>query len=107
MLAKLRKRGQQIVGYPMMNRDRAPAGRSISPSERKPVWDASGSLASAGIDKNFVISTANILQVLFSLNNLTNAEADDASKVQLYAKLAEEKLQTLSELMRPMLWNLG
>jgi len=75
--------------------------------EGKPVWDASGSLASAGIDKNFVIGAANILQALLCLSNLTNSEADDASKVRVYAKLADEKLQALGELMRPMLWNLA
>jgi hypothetical protein len=33
------------------------------------------------------------------------ADADDSGKVRVYAKLAEEKLQVLGELMRPMLWN--
>jgi hypothetical protein len=80
---------------------------SVSSPEGKPVWDASGSLASAGIDKNFVISAANILQALLCLSNLTNTEAEDASKVRTYAKLADEKLQALDKLMRPMLWNLA
>jgi hypothetical protein len=34
-----------------------------------------------------------------------HANADDAGKVRLYAHLAEEKLQALGEVMRPMLWN--
>ena len=75
--------------------------------EDKPVWDASGALASAGIDKNFVINAGNILQTLLCLSNLLTVQANDASKVRVYAKLADEKLQALSELMRPMLWNLA
>jgi hypothetical protein len=82
------------------------AGSAVAP-EGKPVRDASGSLASAGIDKNFVIGAANILQALLCLSNLTNSEADDASKVRMYAKLADENLQALGELMRPMLWDLA
>ena len=61
--------------------------------------------ASAGTDKAFVISAANILQTLVCLSNLIRAAADDSGKVRVYAKLAEEKLQVLGELMRPMLWN--
>ena len=80
---------------------------SFAIPEGKPVWDASGALASAGIDKNFVIGAANILQTLLCLSHLTSTEADDASKVRVYAKLADEKLQALGELMRPMLWNLA
>jgi hypothetical protein len=57
---------------------------SVTPPEGRPVWDASGSLASAGIDKSFVINAANILQTLLCLNNLTNAEAEDPSKVRVY-----------------------
>jgi hypothetical protein len=80
---------------------------SVTPPEGRPVWDASGSLASAGIDKSFVINAANILQTLLCLNNLTNAEAEDPSKVRVYAKLADERIQTLGELMGPMLWKLA
>lgn len=80
---------------------------SVAFPEGKPVLDASGALGSAGIDKNFVIGTANILQTLLCLSHLTSAEANDASKVRVYAKLADEKLQELGELMHPMLWNPG
>ena len=65
----------------------------------------SGASASAGLDKAFVISAANILQGLIGLSHLMRANADDASKVRLYANLAEEKVQALGGLMRPMLWN--
>jgi hypothetical protein len=95
------------VVHQMMKVDFASSVCSVSPPEGKPVSDASGSLASAGIDKNFVISAANILQALLCLSNLTNTEAEDASKVRMYAKLVDEKLQALDELMRPMLWNLA
>jgi hypothetical protein len=64
----------------------------------------SGSSASVGLDKAFVISAANILQALLCLSNLTRAEAGDPSKVLAYASLTEEKLRALGELMRPMLW---
>jgi len=57
------------------------------------------------MDKDFVISAANILQALLCLSNLTRAQAGDPGKVREYANLAEEKLQALGELMRPMLWN--
>jgi hypothetical protein len=65
----------------------------------------SGASASAGLDKAFVISAANILQALIGLSHLIHADADDAAKVRVYANLAEEKLQALGDLMRPMLWN--
>jgi hypothetical protein len=56
------------------------------------------------MDKAFVISASNILQALLCLSNLTRAKADDPSKVRAYARLTDEKLQALGELMRPMLW---
>jgi hypothetical protein len=84
----------------------SPASFTTTP-EDSPAWDASGSLASVGIDKNFVISAGNILQALLCLSNLTRGTADDASKVREYADLTDEKLQALGELMRPMLWNLA
>jgi hypothetical protein len=43
------------------------------------------------MDKDFVISAANILQTLLCLSNLTRAEAADPGKVRVYANLAEEK----------------
>lgn len=66
---------------------------------------ASGFAASAGMDKNFVISAGNILQALFCLNKLIRTQADDSRKVREYATLADENLQTLRELMHPMLWS--
>ena len=63
--------------------------------------------ASVGMDKNFAIGAGNILQTLLCLSHLTSADADDSSKVRVYADLANERLQALSELMHPMLWNLG
>jgi hypothetical protein len=59
----------------------------------------------AGPDKAFVISAANILQTLVCLSNLIRAAADDPGKVRVYASLADQKLQALGELMRPLLWN--
>jgi hypothetical protein len=82
-----------------------PSAFATPPPEGAPLWDASGTLAAAGIDKNFVISAGNILQALLGLSNLTRVAADDASKVREYADLTDEKLQALSELMRPMLWD--
>ena len=90
-----------------MKVDLASSACSIASPRDTPVWDASGSLASAGIDKNFVISAGNILQTLLCLSHLMSAEANDSSKVRVYANLTNERLQALSELMRPMLWNLG
>jgi hypothetical protein len=102
------KRGQiEALVQQTMKVDLASSARSIAPPKDTSVWDASGSLASAGIDKNFVIDAANVLQTLLCLSHLASADADDSSKGRVYANLANEKLQALSELMRPMLWNLG
>lgn len=90
-----------------MKVDFASSACSIASPEDTPVWDASGSLVSAGIDKSFVIGAANILQALLCLSHLTKVEANDSDKVRVYANLATERLQALSELMRPMLWNPG
>jgi hypothetical protein len=89
----------------MMKVDFASSACSTQPPEDTLVGDESGSSASAGLDKAFVISAANILQALACLSNLIRAEADDSGKVRVYANIAEEKLQALGELMRPMLWN--
>jgi hypothetical protein len=62
------------------------------------------SSTSSGGDMDFTIRAANTLQALACLNHLIGAKADDPSKVHEYAILAQEKLQTLGELMRPMLW---
>ena len=56
---------------------------------------ASGLSASAGMDKDFVISAANTLQALICLSNLMSAEADDPAKVRVYAHLVEQRLQAL------------
>jgi hypothetical protein len=82
-----------------------PTSSASSAPEDAPVWDASGALASVGIDKKFVISAGNILQTLLCLSNLTRAEANNSVKVREYADLTDEKLLALGELMRPMRWN--
>jgi len=66
---------------------------------------ASGYPAPAGVDKDFVIGAANILQALLCLSNLMSAEADDPAKVRVYAYLDEQRLQALGKLICPMLWN--
>jgi hypothetical protein len=70
-----------------------------------PVERASGSSASTGMDKNFVISAANNLQALLCLSNLTSAGADDPTKVRVYANFIEQRVQALGKLVCPMLWN--
>ncbi len=79
---------------------------SVSRPGDKPVRDASGSVASAAIDKSFVIGAKDNLQTLLCLSHPTNADATDSSKVRGYAAIADERLQALRVLMRPMLWNL-
>jgi hypothetical protein len=91
----------------MMSVISAPSAFPTPPLEVPPVWDASGSLALAGIDKKFVISAGNILQALLCLSNLTRAAADDAGSVREYADLNDEQLEALGKLIRPMLWNLA
>jgi len=73
--------------------------------EDTPLGHESGPSPSAGIDKVFIIRAANILQALICLNSLMRANAHDFGKVREHANLAEQKLQALSELMRPMLWS--
>jgi hypothetical protein len=70
-----------------------------------PVQRASESSALASMDKDFVISAANSLQVLLCLSNLTSARADDPEKVRVYAYLVEQRVQALGKLLCPMLWN--
>jgi hypothetical protein len=89
----------------MMRVDSVSSACFAQPLEDTLVGVGSGASTSAGLDKAFVISAANILQALVCLSNLIRAEADDSGKVRVYANLAEEKLQALGELMRPMLWN--
>jgi hypothetical protein len=64
-----------------------------------------GSSASAGIDKEFVISTANSLQALLVLSNLIHTNADDPAKVRLFTHLVEQRVQALGKLICPMLWS--
>jgi hypothetical protein len=66
---------------------------------------ASESSASADLDMAFIIRAANILQTLTCLTHIIRAEADDPGKVRENADRAEEELQALSKLMRPILWN--
>jgi len=89
----------------IMRVDFASSGDSTQPSEDAPIGDRSDGPASADLDKTFVISATDTLQVLVCLSSLMHACADDSVKVRVYAKLAEEKLQELGELMRPMLWS--
>jgi hypothetical protein len=91
----------------MMKVDLASSVSSVAPPAGKPVWNASGALASAGIDRNFVIGASDILQTLLCLSHLTSEDAEDSGKVRVYADLAIERVQALRELMRPMLWNRG
>jgi hypothetical protein len=75
-------------------------------SQETSVRHASGSSDSTGLDQKFVISVGDILQILACLNNLICANAEDSEKVRTHARLVEEKLDRLGELMRPMLWGL-
>ena len=91
--------------HKLMRVDFASSAGSTQPSE-----DATGGYrletsASASLDRAFIISATDTLQVLVCLSSLMRACADDSGKVRVYAKLAEEKLQVLGELMRLMLWN--
>ena len=89
----------------IMSVDLAPSVSTSQPTEGATVGYGSEISASVGLDKAFIVSAANTLQVLVCLSSLMRACADDSDKVRAYAKLAEEKLQVLGELMRPMLWN--
>jgi hypothetical protein len=100
-----RRAGSPTLANQMMSVVSAPSAFPTPLLEVAPLWDASGTLAAAGIDKNFVISAGNLLQALLGLSNLTRMAADDASKVREYTDLTDEKLLALGELMRPMLWD--
>ena len=89
----------------MMRVDSVSSAGSAQPPEDTLAGSGSGPSASAGLDKAFVISAANILQGLISMLHLIREDADDADKVRMYAKLGEEKLRALRDLMRPLLWN--
>jgi hypothetical protein len=84
---------------------RADFASSVHLPADAPAGRASESSASAGMDKDFVISAANNLQALLCLSNLISAKADDPDKVRLYACLAEERVQALGKLICPMLWS--
>jgi hypothetical protein len=92
------------MGHRLMRVDFASSAGSTQPSEAATGGYRSEASASASLDKAFIISATDTLQVLVCLSSLVRACADDPGKVRVYAKLAEEKLQVLGELMRPMLW---
>jgi hypothetical protein len=89
----------------VMSIEFASSASSSQPSGNPQVESESWTLASAPLDKTFVLGAANTLQALVCLNSLTAVYADDSVKVRVYAKLVDEKLQVLGELMRPMLWS--
>jgi hypothetical protein len=93
------------MGHKLMKVDFASSAGSTQPAEDATTGYRLETSASAGLDKAFILSAANTLQALVCLGFLMRADADDSGKVRVYAKLAEEKLQVLGELMRPMLWN--
>jgi hypothetical protein len=94
-----------LVNNTILKVDFASSACSAQPPEETLVVHGSGAPASARPDKAFIISATNTLQALVCLSGLIRAAADDSGKVRLYASLAEEKLQALGELMRPLLWN--
>jgi hypothetical protein len=83
----------------------ASSASSAQPSGNAQVGCESRTLASANLDKTFVLDAANTLQTLVCLSSLMGVYADDSCKVRVYATLFDEKLQALSELIRPMLWS--
>lgn len=104
---KGRDQENQTLGHEMISLDPAPLLGSAQPPEDAPAGRASGVSASAGLDKDFVISVSNILQALICLSNLMSAEANDPAKVRVYGRLMEQRVQTLGKLICPMLWNPG
>jgi hypothetical protein len=52
-----------------------------------------------------VDQTANILETLLNLNYLIREDAADSEKVRLYSSLAQERLEAMVGLIRPVLWN--
>jgi hypothetical protein len=95
----------QTLGHKMLRVDPASSACSAQPPEDPPAEHVPSSSASAGEDKEFVISSANSLQALLFLSNLMHANADDPAKVRLYVHLVEQRLQALGKLVCPMLWN--
>ena len=89
-----------------MRLDTASSACSAQPAEG-PLAVHVASSASAGLEKDFVISAANSLQALLCLSSLMSTEADDPAKVRVYAHLLEHRVQTLGRLICPMLWNAG
>ena len=85
--------------------DLASSARSAQDPKDGFLRHALESSPSEDLDVAFVIRAANILQTLACLTHIIRAKADDPGKVREYANRAEENLQTLGELMRPMLWN--
>ena len=91
----------------LIERRRIELGRRLRPAElgTQPSGKAqgryrSGVLASTtSLDKTFVLGAANTLQAFVCLSSLMRVYADDSGKVRVYAKLVEEKLQALGELI--------
>ena len=78
--------------HKMMSIDFASSVCSTQLPKDAPARHASGSSASTGMDKDFVLSAGNILQALLCLSDLMSAEADDPAKVRVYAYLVEQRL---------------
>jgi hypothetical protein len=85
--------------------DSASAAGSSQPPKDAIAGHASHTSVLGVLDNASVISAANILQYLVGLSSLIHAESENSAQVRVYAKLAEEQLQALGKLMRPMLWN--
>ena len=93
------------MAHQMMLVDFASSARPTQTQKDAFVLHALESSTSEEVDMDFAIRAGNILQTLAFLSHVIRAKADDPGKVRKYANLAEEELQTLGELMRPMLWN--
>jgi hypothetical protein len=95
----------KAMEHKVMRIDFASSASSTHPFGNAQVGCESETLASATLDKKFALGAANTLQALVCLSSLMGVYADDSAKVRVYAKLVDEKLQALGELMRPMLWS--
>jgi hypothetical protein len=88
-----------------MRVDFAPAACSAQTREDARLGRTSVVSVPADINKDFVISAGNSLQVLLCLSNLMSAHADDPAKVRVYAHLLEQRLQAFGKLICPMFWS--
>ena len=93
------------MGHEMMLVDLASTACSAQAPEDGFLLHALESSTSEELEIAFVIRAGNILQTLACLSHLIRANVDDPGKVHVYANRVEEKLQSLGELMRPILWN--